>query len=228
MRPDQAALEDRTPTKAETVYRSLRRRIRELELPPGALLAKESIAAEFGVSRAPVSDAIARLTAEGLVDVCPQHGSFVAEIRTGVVREGMFIRMALETEVMRQVAQSRTPALLAVLDDNIAAQRKALAAADLTRFYNLDESLHDSIFAFADLPLARRFLDSARAQLDRVRRAALPMAGRPAETLREHARLVEAIRLADGEFAAAAMRAHLRAASESVEQRLAQYSSRVA
>src|SRR5436190_1125461 len=68
-------------SKAERVYRELRRRIRELALPPGAPIRKEEIALEMGVSRAPVSEAIARLADEALVDVFPQHGSFVAPIR---------------------------------------------------------------------------------------------------------------------------------------------------
>lgn len=217
-----AAPDDAGLAKTERVYLALRRRIRELELPPGAMLKKEELALAFGVSRAPVNEAIARLTSEGLVEVFPQHGSFVAEIRAEAVREGMFIRMALETEAMRQVALARTDALMALLDANIAEQARALAAGELTRFYELDETLHDSIFAFADRPLARRFLDGARAQLDRVRRVALPEAGRPEETLREHVRLVEAIRLGDGEFAAAAMRAHLNAVLKAVEAQLMQ------
>jgi hypothetical protein len=40
-------------SKAERVYGELRRRIRELALPPGAPLRKEDIALEMGVSRAP-------------------------------------------------------------------------------------------------------------------------------------------------------------------------------
>jgi len=49
-----AANQDRS--KAERVYRELRRRIRELTLPPGAPLRKEEIALEMGVSRAPVRE----------------------------------------------------------------------------------------------------------------------------------------------------------------------------
>src|SRR4051812_28590773 len=85
-------------SKAERVYSALRRRIRELALPPGAPLRKEEIALEMGVSRAPVSEAIARLAEEALVDVFPQHGSFVSPIRAQDVLESLFIRTALEVE----------------------------------------------------------------------------------------------------------------------------------
>src|SRR5215467_13991623 len=96
--------EDISRSKTDRVYNLLRRRIRELSLPPGAPLRKEEIALELGVSRAPVSEAISRLADEGLIDVFPQHGSFVALIRSADVRESLFVRTALETEAMRRVA----------------------------------------------------------------------------------------------------------------------------
>src|SRR5512143_1572985 len=115
-------------SKAERVYQDLRRRICELTLPPGAPLRKEEIALEMGVSRAPVSEAIARLADEALVDVFPQHGSFVAPIRAEDVRESLFIRTALEVEAIRRVTQLADAELLARLEENLAAQRAALEA----------------------------------------------------------------------------------------------------
>lgn len=207
--------------KTDRVYGILRRRIRDLELPPGAPLRKEELAVEFGVSRAPINEAIARLAEEGLVEVFPQHGSFVAEIRARDVREGLFIRMGLEVQAMRQVAALGSAELQAALDANIEGQAEALRASDLQRFYELDEGLHALIFDAIDYPRARHFLDSARAQLDRVRRLALPAEGRPEATLAEHRRLVEAVRMGDPDFAGVAMRAHLSAVMETVERQLA-------
>src|SRR5579864_8837001 len=117
----------RETSKAERVYAHVRRKIRELALPPGAPLRKEEIALELAVSRAPVSEAIARLAEEGLVEVFPQHGSFVAPIRAADVRESLFIRTALETEAMRRLAPAATPELIAELDENLARQGQALA-----------------------------------------------------------------------------------------------------
>jgi DNA-binding GntR family transcriptional regulator len=215
-----AALDLREASKAERVYGSLRRRIRELALPPGAPLRKEEIALELGVSRAPVSEAIARLAEEGLVEVFPQHGSFVAPIRAAAVRESLFIRTALETEAMRRLAPIADAALLAALDDNLAAQARALHDGDLTRFSDLDEAFHAVIFAATETPRALRLLDSARAPVDRMRRLALPVPGRPQDTLDEHRRLVEALRTGDAEFAAAAMRVHLAQVARTIEREL--------
>jgi DNA-binding GntR family transcriptional regulator len=209
-------------SKADRVYRDLRRRIRELTLPPGAPLRKEEIALALGVSRAPVSEAIARLADEALVDVYPQHGSFVAPIRAEDVRESLFIRTALEVEAIRRVTQEADAELLERLEENLTQQAAALEARDLTLFYELDEALHAVIFGATNAPRAMRLLDAARAPLDRPRRIGLPEAGRPEATFAEHRRLVDAIASKDPEFAAAAMRAHLAAVGRTVEHELAQ------
>ena len=207
-------------SKTERVYAVLRRRIRELSLAPGAPLRKEEIALELGVSRAPVSEAISRLAEEGLIDVFPQHGSFVALIRAADVRESLFLRTALEVEAMRRLAPAAETKVLARLDENIARQTAALAAGNLEAFYDLDEALHAAMFGAIESPRALRLLDASRAPLDRVRRLALPESGRPEQTLAEHRALVEAIRSGDGEYAAAAMRAHLAMVSRAIEAKL--------
>jgi len=213
---------DQDQTKGERVYRELCRRIRELVLPLGAPLRKEEIALEMGVSRAPVSKAIARLADEALVEVFPQHGSFVAPIRLRDVRESLFIRMALEVEAIRRVTQMADPALLQRLETNLAAQAAALEARNLALFYDLDEALHAAIFSALDAPRASRLLDAARAPLDRPRRIGLPEKGRPEATLAEHRRLVDAIASGEPEFAAAAMRAHLSVVARTAERALAE------
>ena len=208
--------------KADRVYQALRRRIRDLELPPGAPLRKDELAAEFNVSRAPISEAIARLADQGLVDVFPQHGSFVAEIRASDVREGLFIRTGLEIEAARAAAQMADPVLLAPLDDNIAAQTQALQADDLAHFYELDEAMHAAIFsAVGRMAGPSGFWSRPAHRWTGMRKIVLPQPGRPEGTLAEHRRLVEAIRMGDPDFAAAATRSHLAAVTEAVERQLA-------
>jgi len=216
----QIIVDERDISKTDRVYEVLRRRIRELALAPGAPLRKEEIALELGVSRAPVSDAISRLAEEGLIDVFPQHGSFVALIRSSDVRESLFVRTALEVEAMRRLAPIANAKVVAALDANIAAQVDALATGNLEQFYDLDEALHAAMFGAIETPRALRLLEAARAPLDRVRRLALPDQGRPEQTLAEHRALVDAIRSGDGEYAAAAMRAHLTMVGRAIELKL--------
>lgn len=71
----------RTRKKAETgsqrVYSTLRRRILGLELRPGAEIDETAIAAELGVSRTPIREALIRLAAEELVMLTPNRGARV-------------------------------------------------------------------------------------------------------------------------------------------------------
>lgn len=212
-------------SKSQRVYSYLRRRIRDLEIPPGAALRKNDIALECGVSRAPVSEAIARLSAEGLVDVYPQSGSFVCPIRPADVRESMFIRMGLELEAIRRVAAIADEDLIRRLEANIEAQGEALAASplDAATYDDLDEAFHAMIIATLDSPRVRHLLESARVLLDRPRYLALPEDHRPQETYAEHRRVVDAIATGDPDLAAAAMRVHLSNVAAAIETKLAQF-----
>jgi DNA-binding GntR family transcriptional regulator len=204
-------------SKAERVYRELRRRIRGLQLQPGSRLQKNDIAVEFGVSRAPVSEAIAWLAEEGLVDVYPQSGSFVAPIRPEDVREALLIRTGLEVEAVRRVAQTADAQLLQRLDQNLDAQAAAIRAKDMALLDDLDEAFHATIIGALKSPRAQRLLDSARALLDRPRFHALPEHDRPHATLAEHRRIADAIRTGDPELAGAAMRVHIAMVARAIE-----------
>jgi len=59
------------------IYEELRRQILTLQLKPGAQLDEVSLAAQFGVSRSPVRDALARLISEGLVTILPNRTTLV-------------------------------------------------------------------------------------------------------------------------------------------------------
>jgi len=207
-------------SKSERVYKTLRRQIRELELPPGTRLRKNEIALEFGVSRAPVSEAISRLSDEGLVDVFPQNGSFVAPIRPQDIRESLLIRTGLEVEAIRRVTQKADIDLLERLETNLSAQDAALENDDMVVLDDLDEAFHAIIFKAVESPRAQRLLDAIRALLDRPRFHALPEDGRPKATVAEHRRIVDAIRTGDPEFAGAAMRVHLTMVARAIEPEL--------
>lgn len=208
-------------SKADRAYRLLRERIRELTLYPGARLDLANIAQSLGVSRGSVARAIARLADETLVEVFPQHGSYVAPIRPSDMRESLFIRSALEIEGARRAASAASPALIARLNVNLALQRAALQERDYKRFYDLDEALHSAIFRSLGLPRSLKALDAARAPLDRPRRLALPDPRRAWATYSEHRLVVDAIASRDPEFAATAMRAHFTQAAAGMELSLA-------
>lgn len=88
----------------ERVLAVLREAIIGFELAPGEDIDKLAICERLGVSRFPVSEALARLQSEGLVEILPQRGTRVSRIRLAEVRQSMFIRRALESQAVRTLA----------------------------------------------------------------------------------------------------------------------------
>ena len=111
---------------AAKVYQTLRRAILELRFKPGEIIRKPEICAELGVSRSPVSDAVARLAAEGLVDVIPQAGTYVARFSMAEIREGAFLREAIELASVERVAGIISEDQLVVLRRNLADRKSVV------------------------------------------------------------------------------------------------------
>lgn len=186
----------------------LREAIVSLELPPGAPLDKAALCQRLGVSRFPVSEALSRLQAEGLVEIRPQSGTAVSLIRLADVRENLFLRRALEAEAVRSLAHDIAPDTLAALQRNIRYQKTAATAGDPAGFHKLDLEFHDIIFTALGFDRVKTAVESARMGLDRIRRL-LASKRRHKLTYDEHEKIVSAIAKGDGESAAAAMIAHL-------------------
>lgn len=192
----------------QAVTDALRRAIVTLELRPGEALDKTAICARLGVSRFPVSEALARLQAEGLVDIQPQRGSTVSLVRMADVQQYMLIRKALECEAVRVLVGSHSPALLGELDANLAAQRDAVQGDDREVFHARDLEFHDLLLAGMRFPRLRAVIEAARANLDRARRLVITPR-RLAYSLAEHGAVFDAIVAGDAARATAAMRAHI-------------------
>lgn len=190
------------------VVEALREAIASLELPPGAFLDKTALCERLGVSRFPVSEALSRLQAEGLVQIQPQRGSIVSLIRLADARENMFLRRSLEVEAMRTLAPVVTKELSARLRSNLDDQAKALAADNRARFHALDLAFHDMLLDALGFHKVKQSVECARIGLDRIRRI-LTSPDIGAATRNEHEHIVLALESHDGEKAADAMRAHL-------------------
>ena len=190
------------------VTNALRHAIVTLALPPGSAIDKSLVCAELGVSRFPVSEALARLQAEGLVDIAPQRGSTVSLVRIADVREYMLIRKALESEALRVLIGAHDADLIAALHANMAAQREAAERDDAEAFHQIDIDFHDIIFRSMRFTKIKGIIDSARANLDRARRLIITPR-RLALTIAEHQAIFDGILAASQDQATRAIRAHI-------------------
>lgn len=200
---------DLSGSLAQRVYASLRQAILSLAYPPGTTLRKAAICEELGVSRSPVSEAIARLSTEGLVDVIPQSGTRVSLFSLDEIKEAAFMREALELAAVAKVAIEHTPEQLAQLTRNVRLQRLLAEDRDYPGFYEADEAFHSLLMEFTGYPGLVSTVETISLTLKRPRILLLPEEGRPEEAAREHEVILDAIRNHDPAAAQEAMRFHL-------------------
>lgn len=199
-----------TGSLGSKVYQTLRQAILSLSYRPGEILRKPEICTELGVSRSPVSDAVARLASEGLVDVVPQAGTYVARFSMAEIREGAFVREAIELQAIERVAETITDEHLVALRRNITVQAALLADGDFPGFYQLDGEMHELIRSFTGYRKLSAVAETAWVHVERARRLVLPVDGRVSATLDEHRAILAALEARDPQAARAAMRLHLR------------------
>jgi DNA-binding GntR family transcriptional regulator len=191
------------------VYVCLRRRIVEMTMLPGTRVVERDIAEEFGTSRTPVHEAVQRLADEGLIEIVPRSGTFVARIPLDALEEANLVRHALETAIIEKAAQRVQPADAARLRDILAEQEAAIASNDFATFHRTDERFHALLAELSGYPGVWPIIQQAKTQMDRYRQLTLPLEGRMLDVLEEHRAVVEAIEARDPEKAVAAMREHL-------------------
>jgi DNA-binding GntR family transcriptional regulator len=194
----------------QRVYQTLREAILSLSYRPGEILRKPEICEALGVSRSPVADAVARLAAEGLVDVIPQAGTFVARFSMEEIREGAFLREAIEVAAVERVAETITEEQLTQLRRNLTVQAALLADGDVPGFYQMDAAMHEMILSFTGFRRLAQVSETAWLHVNRARQLILPVPGRIAATLEEHRAILAALEMRDPQAARLATRHHLR------------------
>jgi DNA-binding GntR family transcriptional regulator len=204
---------------SDLVLRALRESILSQVFAPGERLNPEELAARLDVSLTPVKDAMTRLAAEGLVDIKPRSGTFVADLSPEDVGETFEIRAALEALAAERAASRVTPATLArlralvrELERPVATERERLAHE------RLNVEFHQMIVTVAGNRKLQQLYESLNAHITigRVHRSRANWGQRLDAEREEHREILAALDAGDGTRAAAAIRRHILRASESL------------
>ena len=208
---------DRRLPAAEQVYRLLREAIITCRLEPNEAISENRLCGMFKVSRSPVRTAITRLAEDGLIDIFPQRGTFVAPIKLRQVREAQFARSALEVALAAEAARKWQDRYTAEIKANLATQVQHAKSGQSWDFYLDNEGFHQLIARAANLEGVWTTVQSVKMLWDRIGHIANRVPAHTAEIIAEHRRIVQALEKRDARAAAAAMRLHL----ESVDHAIA-------
>lgn len=193
---------------ADQAYAVIRSRILELTYAPHDALSETRLATEFEISRTPVREALKRLESEGLVEVRPQQGTFVSEIRRDLVMDAQYARSALECALVADAARLRSEEDLHALEFNLASQVRAAERQDFDLLFKLDEEMHKQIAAAAGRKAVWNVIADIKIHMDRARKLSLKPYHVPT-LIEQHRAIFDALRKSDERHAVNAMKDHL-------------------
>lgn len=129
----------------DRVVINIRRAIEAGALKPGMRLVEADIAAQMGISRAPVREAIRLLEQEGFVRSIPRKGSFVVELTRQDIEEIYSLRSALEALAVKLASQHITKHDLDDLVVLVNEMRQAADSHDLPKLIESDLAFHERL-----------------------------------------------------------------------------------
>ncbi|MGH9159254.1 MAG: GntR family transcriptional regulator, partial [Vicinamibacteraceae bacterium] len=133
-------------TLVERAYREIRRRILENQYPPAHQALEQELAAEMGMSRTPVREALVRLQNENLVQLIPRHGMRVVPLSVRDLHDLYEAHTALELAAVERLARSRPDGqVLAPLRKMVDDMDAALRRRNLEMWVEADERFHRTI-----------------------------------------------------------------------------------
>jgi DNA-binding GntR family transcriptional regulator len=180
---------------------ALRRRVLAGGLAPGTPLRQDELAAEFGVSKIPVREALQRLDVEGVVVLRTNRGAVVGALTPARAREVYGLRRALEPALLREAVPRRTIVHLAEAEHALAGSDPADPVANW-RF-------HRALYAASGWTHGLALLEPLVAVASPYLVLYTEHLGEGSRSHDEHERLLAACRDRDADRAVAVLEEHL-------------------
>lgn len=196
------------PTLGSRIYEQLANEIIVGKLPPGYRLDEQSVAAQFGVSRTPVREALRELSARKLIDLVPRRGGVVCEIGRNELIDMLEAECEIEGLCARLAAHRMSALEKGHLRD--IHERAAAIKGNLSVYFELNKEFHDAICAGAHNTTLDSTARNLRFRLSPFRRPEprSEVSTVIARSSEDHAKIVFAILSGAAEKAYEAMRDH--------------------
>jgi len=201
---------------AKMAYEAIRQSILSGQWKIGELYNEKAIAADLGISRTPVREALLELASQDLIIFLPRRGLMVNRFTRHDVDEIFELRKAIELAAVEKITVAAPPFDLFEIEEALLSQRKAVRQKDYLAFMEADRLFHTS---FSELTKNRRLiaiLDNIRDMIHVMGAKALALEGRAVEVIREHQTIFEAVKKGNIEEARRAMAYHLDQSKEAV------------
>lgn len=197
----------------------LRERILSGAAGPGEPVRQDTLAAELGVSKIPLREALARLEEEGLLRSEVNRGWFVTPLSAAEAREVYALRLKLEPEAAASAAAAASAEQQA--EAVVAFDALEAAVADHgAEVGPLNRAFHLALVRPAGRPLTFGIIERLNAISDRYVRKHLEPMGRDARANDEHRALLDAWLARDRKTVTALLHAHIAQTLDDLENQL--------
>jgi DNA-binding GntR family transcriptional regulator len=199
----------RSPPLHDNVTDALRDLIVSGELLPGTKVREHALCTRFGISRTPLREALKVLASEGLVQLMPRRGAFVAELTQTEIDELFPIMAALEALAAETACSRLTNENIEMLRQ-MHRQMYAFHAASAEKDYlQLNRQIHLALFEIAGNASLTAIYEQLLVRIHSVRFVARKTPEQWQRAVDEHVEIMAAIERRDGPHLADLLKSHL-------------------
>lgn len=192
---------------SEYVKRILEYNIVHMQLLPGEQLQEKALAEQLSVSRTPIREAILELKRRNIINIYPQHGTYVSYLDNRYSNDIRYLRYVFESTLMEQACAIRDKEIINRMYENVQLQ-KLYIWRDRGRFLLLDDEFHEAIYDMCGYDTIYGIVRENSMHFDRMRMISYDL-DTAQELIDEHAAMIEAIEAGEGTRAKALCEKHL-------------------
>ncbi|MEK4732127.1 GntR family transcriptional regulator [Paenibacillus sp. FSL L8-0641] len=176
----------------EEIKQLLKNDILSLTLKPGTLLSETTLSERFQLSRTPLRDVLKWLALESYIDIYPKKGNIVSYIDLESVEQIIYLRSALEKEIMKELSSQITLSDVQELSNILDRQRAVIEEDHATdQFLSLDDQFHQTMFQLVGREFLWQLIQQSNVHYIRYRKLHMLETGKLMGIWHEHQAMLE-------------------------------------
>jgi len=181
-------------------------------------LDERKLSEQFGISRTPLREALARLDQEGLVEIVPRRGIYIVRKSKAEILEMIVVWAALESMAARLVTKNVSNDEIATLHNWLDPFDKNKVSEQVDEYSDANINFHQAIVDLSKNNLIVEITDGLFMHVRAIRARTIFDADRARRSVNDHRRIVDAIEARDTELAGKLVRQHTLALRDHVEK----------
>ncbi len=198
------------PNLSSRIYELLKEDILRGKVSSGDHLSESQLALELGVSRIPVREAISRLAQEGIVEVLPRRGAFVADLSEEQIIELYDVREVLEGLAARLAAERVTGEVIEQMKNYFKSQEVPSKKKNFKDYSIAVFSFHKLLVQTSRNERLVSIMNGLFDQIRLLQLKSVTLSGPGDRPLREHRAIIESLERHDPDLAEKLTRGHIR------------------